>query len=84
LDQGKKIIVLEPRRVAARAAAERMAELLGESVGSSTPIEVVIEGVVTRMLQDDPALESAAIVIFDEFHVFPIAPKCFDSSQRLC
>lgn len=77
-----KIILLEPRRVAARAAAERMADLLGETVGETvgyrmrldtrvgpgTRIEVVTEGVFTRMLQQDPALESVAIVIFDEFH----------------
>lgn len=93
-----KIILLEPRRVAARAAAERMAELLGEKVGQrvgyrmrldtkvgpETRIEVVTEGVFTRMLQEDPALESVAAVIFDEFHVFLIAPKCFESCQSLC
>ena len=77
-----KIIVLEPRRVAARQIASRMAWLLGEPVGSTvgyrirfeskvspmTRIEVVTEGVLTRMLLDDPALEGVAVVIFDEFH----------------
>lgn len=80
--QGRKIIVLEPRRLAARNAAERMAELLGEKAGqrvgyrmrqetkvsSSTRIEVVTEGVLTRMMINDPALEAAGILIFDEFH----------------
>lgn len=77
-----KIIVLEPRRVAARQIASRMAWLLGENVGETvgyrirfeskiskrTRIEVVTEGVLTRMLLDDPALEDAAVVVFDEFH----------------
>lgn len=79
---GKKIIVLEPRRLAARNAASRMASLLGEQcgetvgyrvrldncVGANTVIEVVTEGVFTRMLQSDPTLEHVAAVIFDEFH----------------
>jgi len=77
-----KIIVLEPRRVAARQIASRMAWLLGETVGETvgyrirfeskvsqqTRIEVVTEGVLTRMLLDDAALEGVAVVIFDEFH----------------
>lgn len=77
-----KIIMLEPRRLAARAAADRMAALLGEKVGETvgyrvrleraisdkTRIEVVTEGILTRLLQDDPALEGVAAVIFDEFH----------------
>ncbi len=77
-----KIIVLEPRRVAARQIASRMAWLLGEAVGltvgyrirfeskvsGKTRIEVVTEGVLTRMLLDDPALEDVAVVVFDEFH----------------
>ena len=77
-----KIIVLEPRRVAARQIAARMAWLMGESVGDTvgyrirfesrvsdrTHIEVVTEGVLTRMLLDDPALEGIAAVVFDEFH----------------
>ncbi|OYY74923.1 MAG: ATP-dependent helicase HrpB [Gammaproteobacteria bacterium 28-57-27] len=78
----QKILLLEPRRIAARATAERMASLLGESVGETvgyqmrmerrisakTRIVVVTEGVLTRMLQDDPALEGVGAVIFDEFH----------------
>ena len=77
-----KIVVLEPRRVAARQIASRMAWLLGGSVGETvgyrirfeskvspkTRIEVVTEGVLTRMLLDDPALEDVAVVVFDEFH----------------
>ncbi|MFQ5558831.1 MAG: helicase-related protein, partial [Acidimicrobiales bacterium] len=75
-------MLLEPRRVAARAAAERMAEMVGERVGDRvglrtrfdtrtsdrTRIEVVTEGVLTRMLLDDPGLTGVGIVIFDEFH----------------
>ena len=77
-----KIVMLEPRRVAARQIASRMAWLLEEGVGETvgyrirfeskvsrkTRIEVVTEGVLTRMLLDDPALEGVAAVIFDEFH----------------
>ena len=80
--RGKRLIMLEPRRLAARAIAQRMAHTLGESVGrtvgyrmrfdtrvsSDTRIEVVTEGVLTRLLQSDPALEGVAAVIFDEFH----------------
>ena len=79
---GKRILLLEPRRIAARAAAERMADLLGEAVGDTvgirarldtriskrTRIEVVTEGVFTRMILDDPSLEGVGLVIFDEFH----------------
>ncbi|RTE65563.1 ATP-dependent helicase HrpB [Amphritea opalescens] len=79
---GQKILLLEPRRLAARMAAGRMAEQLGESVGHqvgyrvrmdtkigpNTRIEVVTEGILTRMLQDDPSLEGYGLVIFDEFH----------------
>lgn len=79
---GRKIIVLEPRRLAARAAASRMASLLGETVGETvgfrvrleskvsarTRIEVVTEGVFTRMILDDPGVEQAGAVLFDEFH----------------
>jgi ATP-dependent helicase HrpB len=78
----RKILMLEPRRLAARAVATRMATLMGESVGDSigyrtrlesrvsrrTRVEVITEGILTRMLQDDPALEDVACVIFDEFH----------------
>ncbi len=77
-----KIVVLEPRRVAARQIASRMAWLLDEAVGETvgyrirferrvsqrTRIEVVTEGVLTRMLLDDPALEGIGVVVFDEFH----------------
>ncbi|THV12004.1 ATP-dependent helicase HrpB [Rhizobium rhizophilum] len=77
-----RIILLEPRRLAARAAASRMASLLGETVGETvgyrmrldnrisgrTRIEVVTEGVFVRMILDDPELRGAAAVIFDEFH----------------
>ncbi|ALJ81690.1 ATP-dependent helicase HrpB [Ketogulonicigenium vulgare] len=77
-----RIIMLEPRRLATRAAAERMAETLGESVGqtvgyrmrgesrtsAATRIEVVTEGILTRMIQTDPELAGIGAVIFDEFH----------------
>ncbi|MEL6643189.1 MAG: ATP-dependent helicase HrpB [Pseudomonadota bacterium] len=79
---GGRIVMLEPRRIAARAAAERMAETLGEPVGETvgyrirgeakvsqaTRIEVVTEGILTRMLQSDPSLDGVGTVIFDEFH----------------
>jgi ATP-dependent helicase HrpB len=79
---GRKLIVLEPRRLAARGAASRMAQTLGEQVGETvglrvrlgskigprTRIEVVTEGVFARMILDDPALEGIAAVLFDEFH----------------
>ena len=78
----KKILVLEPRRLAARAAAARMASTLGEQVGDTvglrvrfdskvtkrTRIEIVSEGVFTRMILDDPSLDRIAAVLFDEFH----------------
>ncbi|MCE6957999.1 ATP-dependent helicase HrpB [Cereibacter sphaeroides] len=77
-----RIILLEPRRLAARAAAERMAATRGEAVGQTvgyrirgeakvsraTRIEVVTEGILTRMIQDDPALDGIGALIFDEFH----------------
>ena len=80
--EGLKIVMLEPRRLAARAAARRMADLLGEKVGETvgfrvrhesvvgpqTKIEVVTEGVLTRYLQSDPALSAYGLVLFDEFH----------------
>lgn len=79
----QSILMLQPRRVAARAAAERMASELGEKVGEtvgyrirlesrvgpSTRIEVVTEGILARRLQDDPSLEGVGLVIFDEFHL---------------
>ncbi len=80
--QGQSIVMLEPRRLATRAAAMRMAELRGEKVGHTvgyrvrfdsqvshhTRIEVVTEGILTRRLQSDQALEGVGLVIFDEFH----------------
>lgn len=80
--KGKKIIMLEPRRLAARAAAHRMADMLGEKVGetvgyrvkmdskvsSKTRIEVVTEGILIRQLQNDPELSGIGLIIFDEFH----------------
>ncbi|MGP9803810.1 ATP-dependent helicase HrpB [Paracoccus sp. NSM] len=75
-----RILMLEPRRLAARAAAERMAETLGEALGRQvgyrirgeavpgSRIEVVTEGILTRMIQSDPSLEGIGCVIFDEFH----------------
>lgn len=79
----QKILMLEPRRLAARAAAERLASELGEQVGETvgyrirldskvgplTRIEVVTEGILARRLQDDPALEGVGVVIFDEHHL---------------
>jgi ATP-dependent helicase HrpB len=78
----RRILVLEPRRLAARAAAERMAKTLGEKVGDTvglrvrfgskvsakTRIEIVTEGIFTRLVLDDPMLEGVAAVLFDEFH----------------
>ena len=78
----RRIVMLEPRRLAARAAARRMAQLLGESVGetvgyrtrldtrvgAATRVEVVTEGILLRIIQNDPALEGIGLVIFDEFH----------------
>jgi ATP-dependent helicase HrpB len=80
--KNKKIIVLEPRRIAARASAERMAKTLGERVGETvgyrvrfgskvsraTRIEVVTEGIFSRQILDDPELSGVAAVLFDEFH----------------
>ena len=80
--KGRKIIMQEPRRLAARAAARRMAATLGEQVGETvgyrvrldskvgprTRIEVVTDGLFLRLLQDDPSLESVGCVIFDELH----------------
>ena len=78
----RKILILEPRRLAARTVAQRMAHLLGEELGetvgyrirqgtkvsANTHIEVITEGILTRMLQEDPSLAKVACVIFDEFH----------------
>ncbi|CAN0489881.1 unnamed protein product, partial [Phaeothamnion confervicola] len=77
-----KVLMLEPRRIAARAAAAYMAAQLGEAVGETvgyrirferkisarTRIEIVTEGILTRMLQDDPLLAGISAVVFDEFH----------------
>ncbi|MDD3446546.1 MAG: DEAD/DEAH box helicase, partial [Zavarzinia sp.] len=79
---GGRIVMLEPRRLAARAAAARMAAQLGETVGETvgyrvrfdsrvgpkTRIEVVTDGIFTRMIADDPGLEGIAAIVFDEFH----------------
>ena len=80
--QGRKVLMLEPRRLAARSVASRMAHLIGEPLGqtigfrvrfesqvtAATRIEVVTEGILTRKLQQDPALEDVGLIIFDEFH----------------
>jgi ATP-dependent helicase HrpB len=80
--KGRKILMLEPRRLAVRTSAARMAELLGEKVGErigyqikmesvqskQTRILIVTEGILTRKLQHDPSLEDIALIIFDEFH----------------
>ncbi len=79
---GKRILMLEPRRLATRAAARRMAQMLGESagetvgfrtrletrVGPKTRIEVMTEGILPRLIEDDPGLDGVGLVIFDEFH----------------
>jgi ATP-dependent helicase HrpB len=99
---GRKILLLEPRRVAARAVALRMAQLLGEPVGKTvgfrtrletrvgrdTRIEVLTEGILTRILQDDSALAEAGCVIFDEFHERSLNADlglalCLESQQNL-
>jgi ATP-dependent helicase HrpB len=99
---GRKILMLEPRRVAARAVAARMASLRSETVGATigyrmrldtrvsraTRIEVVTEGVLARLLQDDPALEDIGCVIFDEFHERSLQSDlglalCLDARRQL-
>ena len=98
-----KILMLEPRRLAARAVARRMAALLGESVGQrvgfrtrlesrvsrETRVEVITEGILTRMLQSDPALAGVSCVIFDEFHERSLNADlglalCLESRAALC
>jgi ATP-dependent helicase HrpB len=98
----KKILMLEPRRLAARAVATRMARLLGEPIGQTvgyrtrletkvsrdTRIEVVTEGILTRMVQSDAELPDVGIVIFDEFHERSLNADlglafCFESQQTL-
>lgn len=87
--EDRRILMLEPRRLAARSAARFMAKQLGEKPGqtvgyrtrldtrvsASTRIEVVTEGILTRLIQNDPMLEGYAAVLFDEFHELLIAPK---------
>ncbi len=98
--QGQKIIILEPRRLAARMAAKRMSDLIGDSLGSlvgyrirfdnkvsaQTKIEVVTEGVFTRMIQHNPELTGIGLVIFDEFHERSLMTDlalalCFDAQE---
>jgi len=81
-DSGKKILILEPRRIAAKQIAERMSDMIGQNTGElvgykvrfekkvskNTRIEVVTEGVLTRMIAADPFMEDVSIIIFDEFH----------------
>ena len=100
--QARKIVMLEPRRLAARAVANRMAQTLGESagdtvgyrtrletrIGKRTRIEVVTEGILTRWLQGDAALEGVGLVIFDEFHERSVHADlglalCLDSQDAL-
>src|ERR1700742_951911 len=80
--QGQRILMLEPRRIAARAAAQFMSHQLGEEVGqtvgyrirfesrvsAATRVEVVTEGILTRLIQDDPELTGIGAILFDEFH----------------
>ena len=98
----RRIVMLEPRRLAARAVAVRMADTLGEPVGrtvgyrmrletrvsGATRIEVVTEGILARLLQEDPALEGVGLVIFDEFHERSLAADlglalCIDAQREL-
>jgi ATP-dependent helicase HrpB len=100
--ENRKILMLEPRRIAARAVAGRMAQLLGEPVGRSvgfrtrletrvsreTRVEVITEGILTRMLQDDSGLDDIGCVIFDEFHERSLNADlglalCVESQQNL-
>lgn len=100
--EARKIVMLEPRRLAARAVANRMAQTLGESagetvgyrtrletrIGKRTRIEVVTEGILTRWLQKDAALEGVGLVIFDEFHERSVHADlglalCLDSQDAL-
>ena len=99
---GRRILMQEPRRLATRAIAARMAVLLGSPIGQivgyrmrldtrvsrATRIEVVTEGVLTRMLQSDPALEGTAAVVFDEFHERNLASDlalalCLDAQAQI-
>lgn len=92
---GRKILMLEPRRLAARSAAAYMARQLGEKpgqtvgyrtrldtrIGADTIIEVVTEGILTRLIQGDPLLEDYAAILFDEFHELLIGPNLKISCQ---
>ena len=92
----KKILILQPRRVAARAACFRMSSLLdeqpGDTVGyhisqdrktsANTRIEVVTEGILTRRIQNDPELTGVGLIIFDEFHVLLFDTKYIKSCQN--
>ncbi|MFM1885666.1 MAG: putative ATP-dependent helicase protein [Pseudomonadota bacterium] len=99
---GRRVLLLEPRRLAAAAVAQRMAQTLGERVGETvglrmrldtrvgprTRLEVITEGLLTRLLQEDPALEGVAAVVFDEFHERSLAADlglalCLQSQQLL-
>ncbi len=99
---GRKILLLEPRRLAARAVATRLASTLGESPGgrvgyrmrleskvsAATRIEVITEGILTRRLESDPALEDVGCVIFDEFHERSLTADlglalCLDARRNL-
>jgi ATP-dependent helicase HrpB len=99
---GRRIVMLEPRRIAARAVATRLAATLGEPVGRragyrmrldtkvsrDTRIEVITEGILTRKLESDPALEDTGLVIFDEFHERSLAADlglalCLDVQRNL-
>ena len=101
-DRAGKVLMLEPRRLAARQIAERMAQMIGEPVGltvgyrvrfeskvsSQTRIEVLTEGILTRLIQDDPELSGVHTVIFDEFHERSIHADlalalCLDLKQAL-
>ena len=93
--EGRRVLMLEPRRLATRAAAARMASTLGQRVGETvgyrmrmesrvgpgTRIEVLTEGVLTRLLQRDPSLAGVGLVIFDEFHERSLAA---DLALALC
>ena len=95
---GQKILMLEPRRVAARAAASFMAKQIGEAVGDTvgyrirfdnkvsarTRIEVVTEGILTRMIQDDPLLDGVGAILFDEFHERHLAGDLSSPSHSMC
>src|SRR5271169_1403319 len=98
----QKILMLEPRRIAARAVANRMAALMGEAIGGTvgfrtrletrvsrgTRVEVLTEGILTRMLQEDGSLAGIGCVIFDEFHERSLNADlglalCIESQQNL-